>query len=63
MLTVKQGGTKYHFLSLWYDLTWDWTQVSWTIGEQSMKKMKTSVKAGYDTIFSISYLNSVLKFL
>ena len=28
MLSVKQGGTKYHFLSLWYDSTWDWTQVS-----------------------------------
>ena len=22
MLSVKQGGIKYHFLSLWYDLTW-----------------------------------------
>ena len=34
MLSVKQGGIKYHFLSLWYDSTWDWTQVSWAIGEQ-----------------------------
>ena len=25
MLSVKQGGIKYHFLSLWYDSTWDWT--------------------------------------
>ena len=25
MLSVKQGGVKYYFLSLWYDLTWDWT--------------------------------------
>ena len=23
MLRVKQGGIKYHFLSLWYDLAWD----------------------------------------
>ena len=23
MLSVKQGGMKYHFLSLWYDSTWD----------------------------------------
>ena len=23
MLSVKQGSIKYHFLSLWYDLTWD----------------------------------------
>ena len=34
MLSVKQGGIKYHFLSLWYDSTWDWTQVSRAIGEQ-----------------------------
>ena len=35
MLNVKQGGIKYHFLSLWYDLTWDWTPISRTIGEHS----------------------------
>ena len=23
MLSVRQGGIKYHFLSLWYDSTWD----------------------------------------
>ena len=23
MLSVKQGGIKYHFWSLWYDSTWD----------------------------------------
>ena len=34
MQSVKQGGIKYHFLSLWYDSTWDWTPVSWTTGEQ-----------------------------
>ena len=33
MLSVKQGGIKYHFLSLWYDSTWDWTHVSQAIGE------------------------------
>ena len=26
MLSVKQGGIKYHFLSVWYNSTWDWTQ-------------------------------------
>ena len=31
MLSVNQGGIKYHFLSLWYDSTWDWTQVSRSI--------------------------------
>ena len=35
MLSAKQGGIKYHFLSLWYDSTWDWTPIAWTIGEQS----------------------------
>ena len=33
MLSVKQGSIKYHFLSLWYDSTCDWTQVSQAIGE------------------------------
>ena len=39
MLSVKQGGIKYHFffffffLNLWYNSTWDWTLVSQTIGE------------------------------
>ena len=35
LLSVKQGGVKYHFKSLWYDATWDWTQVSRTIGKHS----------------------------
>ena len=32
MLSVKLVFMKYHFLSLWYDMTWDWTQVSQAIG-------------------------------
>ena len=28
MLGVKQGGIKYHFLSLWYDATWNCTPIS-----------------------------------
>ena len=35
MLIVKQSNIKYHFFSLWYDLTWDWTQVSQAIGKHS----------------------------
>ena len=35
MLSVKQERIKYHFLSLWYDSTWDWTQVSRANGEHS----------------------------
>ena len=35
MPSVKQGDITYRFLSFWYDLTWDWTPVSWTIGKHS----------------------------
>ena len=35
MLSVKQGDNKYHFLSLWYDSTWDWTLVYWAITKHS----------------------------
>ena len=35
MLRVKQDSIKYHFLSLWYNSTWNWTLVSWTIGKHS----------------------------
>ena len=38
MLSAKQDGIKYHFFSLWYDSTWDWTPVSRTIGERSTPK-------------------------
>ena len=33
MLSVKQGGIKYHFVSVLYDLIWDWTLVSLAIAE------------------------------
>ena len=36
MLSVKQGGIKYHFLSFWYESTKDWTPVTWAIGEHSI---------------------------
>ena len=35
MLSVKQGGIRYHFLSLWYDSTLDWIQVFRAIEEHS----------------------------
>ena len=37
MLSVKQGVIKYHFLSLWYNSSWDWTQVSRTIGKKPIR--------------------------
>ena len=36
MLSDKQAGTKYHFLSLWYDPTWEGTPVYRKIGEHSI---------------------------
>ena len=35
MLSAKQGGIKYHFLSLWHDLTWNLILVFQAIGEPS----------------------------
>ena len=35
MQSDKQGVIKYHFLSFWYDPTWDWTLVSRAIGKHS----------------------------
>ena len=35
VLSARQSGIKYNFLSLWYDSTWDWTAVSRIIGQHS----------------------------
>ena len=43
MLRVNQGDIKYHFLSLWYDSTWDWIPVSRTIGEHSTHEVNEPV--------------------
>ena len=43
MLSAKQGDIKYHFLSLWYDSTWDWIPVSRAIGEHSTQLTKCKV--------------------
>ena len=37
-MSGKQGGIKFHFLSLWYDSTWDWTSVFRAVGEHSTTK-------------------------
>ena len=34
-MSFRQGSIKYHFLSLWYDSTCDWTQVYRDTGEHS----------------------------
>ena len=50
LLSVKQGGIKYHFKSLWYDVTWDWNQVFQTIGEGLMSRMFVNGPRDQDSI-------------
>ena len=63
MLSVKQGGIKYHFLSLWYDLTWYWTPVSRATGEhstyQTKSKLATIVEGDPKASFFDSYYTKV----
>ena len=47
MLSVKQGGIKYHFLSLWYDSTWDWTPVSWAFRKHANHKASGPRESAY----------------
>ena len=58
MLSFKQGSIKYHFLSLWYDSTWYWTQVSLTIGVYAKSQMTsliyTPLMMAQDRVESIS---------
>ena len=66
MLSVKQGSIKYHFKSLWYDTTWDWTLVSRTIVEHStplilMRKSWTDIFSfkllvEYDRLGSLNFV-------
>ena len=55
MLSAKQDGIKYRFLSLWYDSTRDWTLVSRTIGEHSTHSTNGPVKSkqNYPTYFFV----------
>ena len=52
MLSFNQRGIKCHFLSLWYDSIWDWTQVSKAIGEHSNHYTKVRY-TGMDSILRI----------
>ena len=55
MQSVKQGGIKYHFLSLWYDSTWDLTPVSRAIGKHSNPYANSGIDLNFwaGTIFLI----------
>ena len=50
ILSVKQGGIKYYFFSLWNYSTWDWTLVSQTISEHLMSKVFANGPRDWDSI-------------
>ena len=56
MLSVKQDSIKYDFLSLWYDSTWDWTQISRAIGEHSDHYANIRCKLIYKQINKYIYV-------
>ena len=61
MLSVKQGGIKYHFLSLWYYSTWDWTQVYRTIGEHSNHRANLKVNVIACLEFELDYFETTVQ--
>ena len=58
LLSVLQGGIKYHFWSLWYDSTCDWNQVSRTIGEHSTHLANT-----LESIYMCMLYSSIFKYI
>ena len=56
MPCVKQGGIKYHFLSIRYDSTWDWTAVSRAISEYS--NLKANESSASTNTEQIKYFNT-----
>ena len=63
MLSVKQGNIKYHFLSLWYDSTCDWTPVSRAIGEHSSHLTNFIVNNLFEAVFVSSlFLDTIYIF-
>ena len=62
-LRCREDGIKYHFLSLWYDLTWDWTPVSWTMANRlvipalsELKKVARKTPAVVTSIMAVGGL-------
>ena len=53
MLSVKQGGIKHHFLSLWYDSTWD----------KTIEEMKEAVTKAIDTLTQDDFHGAFQKLL
>ena len=61
LLSVKQGGIKYHFKSLWYDATWDGTprspgSLANTLPTRPMTRLVYQCKFAY-TIYLSIYLS------
>ena len=72
LLSVKQEGIKNHFKNIWYDATWDWTQVSRIFGKHStplanelvMISIATAIQIQADTVVSgtKAFINFWLRF-
>ena len=61
MLSVKQGGIKYHFLNLWYDSTWDWNLISRTVGEnESLSELSSLFPGKLGFIYNYDHWCSAL---
>ena len=59
MLGGKWKGIKFHFLNLWYDSTWDWTLVTWNIGEHSSYSANGPVNSKYIKLVNLfTYFDS-----
>ena len=60
LLSFKKGGVNYHFLSLWYDLTRDWTQVSRTISESSTDYANEQLNKNTESFYFITLVFNFL---
>ena len=56
MLSANQGGIKYHFLSLSYDSTSDWIQVSRAIGQLSNHYANVRLYLFYFILYIILFI-------
>ena len=62
MLSVKQGGIKYNFLSFWYDSTKDWTRISLAMGEHSTHLANEPVSSSYCHYIIIRFIFRLIIF-
>ena len=62
MLSVNQSGIKDHFWSIWYDSTWNWTQLFQAICEHSNHYANKTVKNHnlHESIFKPKLIHWIL---